>query len=95
MMQKVHVLDPGDTSFLPNQVVDKFVFGEENDRILDKKVVTEAGESPNFKPGQIISPRELRDENSTLKRKDLKPVEVRDAKAAVSRPTFKVLRKLH
>lgn len=88
MMQKVQVLESGDTTFLPNQVVDRFVFREENDRILDMKVVTEAGDSPNLKPGQIVSSRKLRDENSTLKRKDLKLVKVRDAEAAVSKPTL-------
>jgi DNA-directed RNA polymerase subunit beta' len=88
MMQKVQVLESGDTTFLPNQVVDRFVFREENDRILDMKVVTESGESPNLKPGQIVSSRKLRDENSTLKRKDLKLVKVRDAEAAVSKPTL-------
>ncbi|QSE97508.1 DNA-directed RNA polymerase subunit beta' [Fulvivirga lutea] len=88
MMQKVMILDPGDTTFLTNESVDKFVFAEENDRVLDKKVVTDAGDSENFKPGQIISPRELRDENSTLKRKDLKLVEVRDALSAVSKPVL-------
>ncbi|MTI40388.1 DNA-directed RNA polymerase subunit beta' [Fulvivirga lutimaris] len=88
MMQKVMILDPGDTSFLTGESIDKFVFGEENDLVMDKKVVTEAGDSQNFKPGQIITARELRDENSTLKRKDLKPVEVRDAMAAVSRPVL-------
>ncbi len=88
MMQKVQVLESGDTTFLPNQVVDRFVFREENDRILDMKVVVEAGESSNLKPGQIVSARKLRDENSTLKRKDLKLVKVRDAEAAVSKPTL-------
>ncbi|MEQ8927573.1 MAG: DNA-directed RNA polymerase subunit beta' [Fulvivirga sp.] len=88
MMQKVMILDPGDTTFLTNESVDKFVFAEENDRVLDKKVVTDAGDSEHFKPGQIISPRELRDENSTLKRKDLKLVEVRDALSAVSKPVL-------
>ena len=88
MMQKVQILDSGDTSFLTNEIVDKFVFGEENDLVLDKKVVTDAGDSENFRPGQIITPRELRDENSTLKRKDLKLVEVREAMPAVSRPTL-------
>ncbi len=88
MMQKVQILDQGDTNFLPGENVDKFVFAEENDRVLDKVVVTDAGDSPNLKPGQIISARELRDENSTLKRKDLKPVEVREAIPAVSRPTL-------
>ncbi len=88
MMQKVQIIDQGDTSFLPGENIDKFVFGEENDLILDKKVVTDAGESEVFKPGQIITPRELRDENSKLKRKDMKLVEVRDAMPAVSRPTL-------
>ncbi|UII27761.1 DNA-directed RNA polymerase subunit beta' [Fulvivirga maritima] len=88
MMQKVQILDSGDTSFLTNEIVDKFVFGEENDLVLDKKVVTNAGDSENFKPGQIVTPRELRDENSTLKRKDLKLVQVREAMPAVSKPTL-------
>ena len=88
MMQKVQVLESGDTSFLPNQVVDRFMFREENDKILDMKVVTESGDSTNLKPGQIVSARRLRDENSTLKRKDLKLVKVRDAEPAVSRPTL-------
>ena len=86
MMQKVEIKDAGDTSFLPGQVVDKFVFREENDAVLDMKVVTEQGDSENLKPGQIIAPRELRDENSSLKRKDLKQVEVRDAEPATSSP---------
>jgi DNA-directed RNA polymerase subunit beta' len=88
MMQKVQILDQGDTSFLPGENVDKFVFGEENDLILDKKVVMDSGDSEVFKPGQIITPREIRDENSKLKRKDLKQVEVRDAMPAVSKPTL-------
>ena len=88
MMQKVNILDPGDTSFLPGQVVDKFLFSEENDMILDKKVVTDAGDSDSLKPGQIITSRRLRDENSKLKRNDLKLVQVRNAEAAVSKPTL-------
>jgi DNA-directed RNA polymerase subunit beta' len=88
MMQKVVILDAGDTNFLPNQVVDKFVFMEENDNILDKYVVTEAGDSENLKPGQIISARRLRDENSSLKRRDMKLVEIRSAEAAVSQPSL-------
>ena len=86
MMQKVEIKDAGDTIFLPGQVVDKFVFREENDAVLDMKVVTEVGDSENLKRGQIVAPRELRDENSSLKRKDLKLVEVRDAQPAVSSP---------
>lgn len=88
MMQKVEIIEPGDTNFLPGQVVDKFVFRNENDNILDKKVVTNGGDSPTLKPGQIITARKLRDENSILKRKDMKLVEVRDADAAVSQPTL-------
>ncbi len=86
MMLKVWVVDSGDTSFLPNQMVDKFVFREENDIILEKLVVTDAGDSENFKPGQIIDSRQLRDENSVLRRKDLKIVQTREAQPAVSRP---------
>ncbi len=88
MMQKVEIIDSGDTTFLPGEYVDKFEFREENDLVLDKKVVTDVGDSNRFKLGQIISPRELRDENSALKRKDQKTVEVRDALSAVSRPTL-------
>jgi DNA-directed RNA polymerase subunit beta' len=88
MMQKVEIIDSGDTTFLPGEYVDKFEFREVNDLVLDKKVVTESGDSQRFKVGQIITARELRDENSSLRRKDQKLVEVRDALAAVSRPTL-------
>jgi DNA-directed RNA polymerase subunit beta' len=88
MMQKVEILDAGDTNFLPGQVVDKFNFRQENDSILDKKVVMESGDSESLKPGQIITSRRLRDENSSLKRRDMKLVEVRDAEPAVSKPTL-------
>jgi DNA-directed RNA polymerase subunit beta' len=88
MMQKVVVIDPGDTSFLENQVVDKVTFMEENDMIIDMKVVEDAGDSTNLKPGQIVTARRLRDENSSLKRRDLRVVSVRDAQPAVSRPTL-------
>ncbi len=88
MMQKVEIIDSGDTTFLPGEYVDKFEFREENDLILDKKVVLDAGDSARFKVGQIITPREFRDENSALKRKDQRIVEVRDALSAVSRPTL-------
>ena len=84
MMRKVNIVDPGDTCFLEQQVVDKREFMEENDRIWGKKVVTDAGDSENVKPGQIITARKLRDENSSLKRRDLKPIEVRDAMPATS-----------
>ncbi|HEV8512546.1 MAG TPA: DNA-directed RNA polymerase subunit beta', partial [Cyclobacteriaceae bacterium] len=88
MMQKVEIIDSGDTTFLPGEYVDKFEFREVNDEILDKKIVLDAGDSNRLKVGQLISGRELRDENSSLRRKDQKTVEVRDALAAVSRPTL-------
>jgi DNA-directed RNA polymerase subunit beta' len=88
MMQKVEILDAGDTGFLQGQIVDKWAFREENDNILDKKVVMDAGDSSTLKPGMIITARRLRDENSSLKRKDLKIVAVRDAETAVSKPTL-------
>jgi DNA-directed RNA polymerase subunit beta' len=84
MMQKVEILEPGDTQFLQGQNVDRFVFREENDLILDKKVITEAGDSEKYKAGMILSARALRDENSSLKRRDMKIMKVRDAAAAVS-----------
>ncbi|MFT0488694.1 DNA-directed RNA polymerase subunit beta' [Bacteroides thetaiotaomicron] len=84
MMRKVQIDEPGDTRFLEQQVVDKLEFMEENDRIWGKKVVVDAGDSQNMQPGQIVTARKLRDENSMLKRRDLKPVEVRDAVAATS-----------
>ena len=84
MMRKVEIVDPGDTKFLERQVVDKWEFMDENDWIYGKKVVEDAGDSQTHKPGQIITARKLRDENSLLKRKDLKPVQARDAIPATS-----------
>ena len=84
MMRKVRIDDPGDTTFLEQELVDKLDFAEENDRIWGKKVVTDAGDSENLKPGQIITARKLRDENSSLKRRDMKLVQVRDAVSATS-----------
>ncbi len=84
MMNKVQIQDPGDTRFLEEQIVDKWEFMEVNDELYDKVVVTDAGDSQNVQPGQIISVRKLRDENSVLKRKDMKPVEVRDIIPATS-----------
>ena len=88
MMQKVIIIDPGDTSFLQDEKVDKLVFNNVNDDIFEKKVVINPGDSSAFKESQIISSRELRDENSSLRRKDKKIVEVRNADAAVSRPSL-------
>ncbi len=84
MMLKVRIDDPGDTTFLEQQLVDKLDFAEENDRIWGKKVVIDEGDSETLHKGQIVSARKLRDENSSLKRRDLRPVVVRDAVAATS-----------
>ncbi len=84
MMRKVQINDPGDTSFLEQEIVDKLDFAEENDRIWGKKVVIDAGDSENLQRGQIVTVRKLRDENSSLKRRDLKLVQVRDAVPATS-----------
>ncbi|MBR2032904.1 MAG: DNA-directed RNA polymerase subunit beta', partial [Alistipes sp.] len=84
MMRKVQIDEPGDTRFLEAQIVDKLDFMEENDRIWGKKVVVDAGDSENLMAGQIVTARKLRDENSALKRRDLKLVQVRDAVPATS-----------
>ena len=84
MMRKVEVVDPGDTRFLEQQVVDKLDVMDENDRIWGKKVVMDAGDSQTMVAGQIVTARKLRDENSMLKRRDLKLVEVRDAVPATT-----------
>ena len=84
MMRKVQINDPGDTTFLEDALVDKLDFAEENDRIWGKKVVTDAGDSEVMQKGQIVTARRLRDENSSLKRRDLRPVQVRDAVPATS-----------
>ncbi len=84
MMRKVEIIDPGDTKFLEKQIVDKLEFMDENDWIYGKKVVVDAGDSQTLRPGMIITARKLRDENSLLKRRDLKTVEARDAIPATS-----------
>ena len=84
MMRKVQINDAGDTSFLESDIIDKLDFAEENDRIWGKKVVVDAGDSENLQKGQIVTARKLRDENSMLKRRDLKLVQVRDAVPATS-----------
>lgn len=86
MMRKVTIVDPGDTKFLEDDTVDKMDFMEENDWIFDKKVVTEAGDSEELHPGQIITLREVREQNSLLRRADKKLVEYRDAQPATSTP---------
>ena len=84
MMRKVQINEPGDTSFLEQEIVDKLDFSEENDRIWGKKVVIDAGDSETLQKGQIVTARKLRDENSMLKRRDLRLVQVRDAVPATS-----------
>jgi DNA-directed RNA polymerase subunit beta' len=84
MMRKLEIVDPGDTRFLPEQLVDKWEFMGENDDIYDKKVILDPGDSTELKAGMIITVRKLREENSTLKRRDLKLVQARDAIPATS-----------
>jgi len=84
MMRKVEIDEPGDTRFLAQQIVDKLDFMEENDRIWGKFVVTDAGDSENLFAGQMVTARKLRDENSMLKRKDLKLVQAKEARPATS-----------
>jgi DNA-directed RNA polymerase subunit beta' len=88
MMKKVEIVDPGDTRFLEEDLVDRFDFNEENDWIFDKKVISEPGESARLKAGQIVSLREIREENSLLRRTDKKLVEYRDANPATSHPVL-------
>ncbi|MFD2542114.1 DNA-directed RNA polymerase subunit beta' [Lacinutrix gracilariae] len=86
MMRKVKIIDSGDTIFLEDQLVHKSDFIEENDEIFGMKVVENAGDSATLKEGQIVSPRQLRDENSILRREDKALVEARDAKPATATP---------
>ncbi|MFA7401778.1 MAG: DNA-directed RNA polymerase subunit beta', partial [Bacteroidales bacterium] len=85
MMRKVEIIDPGDTRFLEGELINKQEFHEENDNIWDKKIILESGDSVKYQKGQIISVRELRDENSYLKRQDKHQMEVRDAQPATSK----------
>ena len=85
MMRKIMVEDAGDTKYLEGELVDKYDFFAHNDWIFNKKVVVDAGDSQNLRPGMIIDPRKLREENSRLRRMDKKLVEARDAKAATGR----------
>jgi len=84
MMRKVEIVDPGDTKFLERQIVDKLEFMDENDWIYGKKYILDSGDSQNLYPGMIVTARKLRDDNSVLKRKDLKTIEARDAIPATS-----------
>jgi len=93
MMRRVQIEDPGDTSFLEGEAVEKYEFLEQNDWIFDKKVVTEAGDSSRLRPGQLVTLRQLREENSFLRRNDKKLVEHRDAVAATSSPLLQGITK--
>jgi DNA-directed RNA polymerase subunit beta' len=88
MMRKVQIQDNGDTLFLEGNLVHAVDFMEENDRIFGMKVVENAGESSNLKEGQIITARDLRDENSILTREDKALVEARDARPATASPVL-------
>ncbi len=93
MMRRVEIEDAGDTSFLEGEAVDRFKFLEENDWIFDKKVIEEAGDSDKLKPGQLVSLRQIREENSYLKRNDKALVEFRDAITATSKPLLQGITK--
>jgi len=86
MMQKVKIQDSGDTTFLEGQLIHKNDFIKENDNLFSKKIVESVGASLNFKEGQIVSARELRDENSMIKREDKELVMARDAINATATP---------
>ena len=86
MMRKMEIEDPGDTKFLQGELINKIDFQEENDAIWEMKVITNAGDSTEYHEGQIINAKKLRDENSLLKRRDLKLIEVRDARPATGKP---------
>ena len=88
MMRKVKIADSGDTYFLENSLVGKEAFNAENDKIFGMKFVTDAGDSEELKPGQIVPQRQLREENSRLKRKDMKEVQARDVVSAVAIPVL-------
>jgi DNA-directed RNA polymerase subunit beta' len=84
----VIIVDSGDTHFLQDEKIDKLVFNDVNDAIFEKKVIINCGDSNKYKKEQIINSRELRDENSALRRNDKKIIKVRNAEAAVSRPSL-------
>ena len=93
MMRKVEIEDPGDTNFLEGEMVNRLDFQEENDRIFEMKVVEDHGDSENYANGQIITARKLRDENSSLKRKDKALIQARDAKPATARQVLQGITK--
>ena len=93
MMKKVEIEDTGDTIFREKEIVDKWDFIDENDKIYGMKVLEDIGDSQNFKVGETVSNRQLRNENSMLKRKDLKQMTAREAVQATSRPVLQGITK--
>ncbi len=93
MMSKVEIVEPGDTRFLEGTLVDKQIYNNENDEMYDKKVVVDAGDSAILKVGQICTVRQIREDNSSLKRQDKKIVEFRDAMPATSQPVLQGITK--
>jgi len=93
MMRRVEIEDPGDTTFLEGEAVDRFKFLAMNDWIFDKKIIEESGDSENLKPGQLVTLRQLREENSFLKRNDKKQVTFKKAVAATSKPLLQGITK--
>jgi DNA-directed RNA polymerase subunit beta' len=88
MMRKVQITHTGDTFFLEDTLIGKDTFQEQNDKLFGMKIITDDGDSDELKSGQIVSPRELREENSRLKRRDAKLIEARDAVPAVASPVL-------
>ena len=84
MMRKVQINDPGDTEFLPEELVDKWLFMDTNDAIYGKYIVMDAGDSQTYSEGEIISAREMRSENASLDRQGLKMMVLREAKPATA-----------
>ncbi len=93
MMRRVQIEDSGDTTFLEGEAVEKYDFLEQNDWIFDKKVITHSGDSTRLRPGQLVTLRQLREENSFLRRNDSEPVQYRDAVAATSSPILQGITK--
>ncbi|MEM9928653.1 MAG: DNA-directed RNA polymerase subunit beta' [Bacteroidota bacterium] len=93
MMRRVQIVDQGDTTFLEGEAVERYEFFKQNDWIFDKKVITDSGESETYRPGRIVTMREVREENSRLKREDLKTMTFRDAQAATSFPLLQGITK--
>ena len=93
MMRRVQIVDSGDTTFLEGEAVERYEFFEQNDWIFDKKVITDAGDSEKLREGQIVTMREVREENSFLKRNDARTLTFRDAQAATSFPLLQGITK--